>query len=198
MKYYDFDANWKRVNKLLHSKPVTAILKKYGLSHPLWSCARTDCMVQIIDKIVEADPKYIKEKAKLDEDESTWDDESSHAEYYKLDDKYFKKHSKPDMMHSNIPQGRCHQLAPALFYMAKKLFPDNQWVYIDGDNHSSVYSPDAKILFDLLFYYFYTHENDKDLSSKRVFKQIHGRKCKHPRDGNIRNTEYTACVYTPK
>jgi hypothetical protein len=185
MRYYDFEANWEEFYKHLHSPKITKLLTKVGLSHPLYRCSRGDGIVTHIDMLVENDPEYQKQNKELvfeDED----DDEAQEA-FFSLHDKFYKKYSEPKMIHTNIPSGRCHQIAIPLMVIAQQMYPKYTWVLLNGNKHSTVYTKDdGGIMFDLLMWFI--HRTDKRLTADSVYLNAQGKKGKNY-DKDIYNTQ---------
>lgn len=177
MQFYDFEGNWRAFVKVLHSPRITKLLKAQGLTHPLYKCAWEDAVRDHIISLAQDDDYYMESRddfisefinenkqllgSELDRipmenrfdylsdtcptfGKSVWEFLESYIE-----DVYFQ----PQEMCTNVPVGRCHLFAVVLFEIAKELHPDRNWVLLEGDKHSTVYTLDGNILFDLTLYY---------------------------------------------
>ena len=166
-QYYNFDANWSKFYKHLRSREITAILKEHGLTHPLYHCSRGDGIEQSILDMTQNDEEYKMELSNLDLDDD--------KECNKLFDKYNKKYTNRKLLHINFPTGRCHDLAPALFAIATKMYPEKQWIHIQGDKHSTVLCVEEGIVFDLIFYYLQTR-CEEDTTASYLYLSSVGKK----------------------
>src|SRR6185503_16367238 len=109
------------------------------------------------------------------------DIEPYYSELSLMFDKYMYKHTRPNTILANIPLCRGHQLAPVLFEIAQQLYPENIWVYLDGDTHSTVYTrDDGGILFDLIFWYYDRTYNKTGkceyFGANNIFANVRGKK----------------------
>jgi hypothetical protein len=153
-QYYDFQANWTTFLHHLRSPEITAILKDNGLSHPLFRCSRGSGIHDDILRMAQEDPQYQTELDNLDLDSE--EDLTFNEECNTLLDKYLDKYSDDNLLYVNVPTGRCHQLAPALFAIAYKMHPEKEWIHLHGNRHSTVLCVKEGIVFDLIFYYLQT------------------------------------------
>lgn len=184
MKYFDFKAYWNEFKTLLHNdEDVLLALEEKDLYHPLWKRSAHDGLHEFVSQLIQLDPGYQNECLEAKSKYFPQDQSLEHSEYSstlrqeleKIWEGYKNKYLNPNTIHGKIPFARCHHLAPALFLIAQKMFPHIQWVLLRGDKHSTVYSADNEILFDLIMYYHFTFNDIEQNNADRVFQYCLGK-----------------------
>lgn len=73
-----------------------------------------------------------------------------------------------------LPHG-CHVYAPASLIAASEMYPNNTWVLVDGNAHSTVVSIELHLVFDLLCWYYYHKQRKTAFKAVQVFEMCVGR-----------------------
>lgn len=194
MQFFDFKKNWDEFYKHLHSPKIIIALNREGLTHPLWKHARADGMHQIIMDMANDTMHELQENGmKFRED-----DDEDDSDYNVLFNYYFDKYSTLDYIHSNIPSGRAHELAPVLFKIAKKMFPNKRWKLIIGDNHSTVVCEEENILFDLLLWFHADRGHGFNKTAQEIYENVTGKIKTAQKDRYLFNTDIMTRSYPKK
>ncbi|AYV86062.1 MAG: hypothetical protein Solivirus4_23 [Solivirus sp.] len=184
MKYFDFEANWDQFLNLLKSTEIVQLLSHFHMKLPLSSIVTSDGIYMVIDGLTQSDEEYKFLQATYSGCGNNCDlndcDECQET-FSEIFNYIFNKYDQDYMIHVQIPMHWGHQMAHILFRMAQIMYPNYQWIIVEGDVHSTVYTKDGGgIVFDLLRWYLHrTSRSPNEFHPELVLanalgKRVHG------------------------
>ncbi|EHA63782.1 hypothetical protein [Synechococcus sp. WH 8016] len=138
--------DWQYVNPMLHARRLNKILKSDPIRRLYDYTSRAYAAVRRYQLLQESGYTKLPGQWARTEDE-LWKPEDVDS----CDWRWNAPRGRPPLFWQFVAHGSCHWNCEANIEVAKRLFPDIEWMVFSGTLHSTVLAPEEKLCFDLQY-----------------------------------------------